>query len=140
MPPAFAARLRAVLLLPPLLEEDDDDRLVLDLRPLEAVERRLEELEADEPLEELRLRPPEELLDELRPRPPDDPLEELAGLREPDPLEDLRALELREVDARELDARELDPDAFRPPDPPLDLLRDEPAPPPELDSAIALLL
>jgi hypothetical protein len=165
LPPAFAARLRAVL-LPPLL---DDDRLVLALRPLDDVERRLEELEDDEPLEELRPRPPDDRLDALRLRPPADPDDELAALREPDPLEDLRALdpledlraldppELRALDPRELDARELeprelddelldlraldpralDPDDFRPPldD---DFFRDEPPPLPEPDSAIAL--
>jgi hypothetical protein len=153
--------LRAVLL--PLLDEDDD-RLVPALRPLEAVERRPDEVDDDEPLEELRLRPPDEPLEELRLRPPDDPLEELlAGLREPDEPEDLRELdppELRALDPRELaardadarepdeepldlralDARALDPDDLRPPDPPLDLLRDEPPPLPEPDSAIALLL
>jgi hypothetical protein len=152
-PPAFAARLRAVLL--PL----EDDLLVPDaLRALE-VDRRVEEPEDDE-LDELRLCPPEEPDPlELRPRPPEDPEDELADLRAPEPLlpDGLRALELRELelrvpelrelDARELDEdelglraldpRELDPDDFRAPDPPPDdFLRDEPPPLPEPDSAM----
>jgi hypothetical protein len=152
LPPAFAARLRVVLL--PL----DDDRLVLGLRALD-VERRLEE--DDEP-EVLRLRPPDPpaldflVPEELDLRAPDPLVEDLRLL---DPLE-LRELEPRELDARELEPRELDdepelrapvlrepelrepdPDDLRPPDPPPeddDLFRDDPPPLPELDSAIAL--
>jgi hypothetical protein len=149
LPPAFAARLRAVLL--PL---DEDLLHAPDFRALD-VERRVEEDDDDEP-EALRLRPPDPPAVDFRaPEELDfralDPPEDLRAL---DPLADLRALdppELRELDARELDARELDeelldlraldpraldPDAFRPPDPPPDLLRDEPPPLPELDSAI----
>src|SRR4051794_13702431 len=62
LPPAFAARLRAVLL--PL-----DDRLVLDLRALD-VERPLEELDDDDELA-LRPRPPDPLAADLR-APPDE--------------------------------------------------------------------
>jgi hypothetical protein len=149
LPPAFAARLRAVLPAP------DDDRLVLlDLRAPE-LERRVEEEDDDEQLDALRLRPPDPPAVDFRA--PDE-----LDLRAPEPLEDLRLLdplELREVEPRELDVRELeprepddelelrppdarepDPDDFRAPDPPLDdddLLRDDPPPLPELDSAIS---
>jgi hypothetical protein len=134
LPPAFAARLRAVLL--PL----DDDLLVPDdLRAVD-VERRLEELEDDEL--ELRLRPPDALAVDLRAPP-----EELDDLRAPDALglrelEDDEPLDLRALDPRALDPRALDPpepDDFRADPPPDDdFLRDEPPPLPELDSAIAL--
>jgi hypothetical protein len=144
LPPAFAARLRAVLL--PL--EDDLLVPVPDFRALD-VERRLEELE-------LRLRVPDPLDEDelvLRLRPPPDPLavdlrappDELDDLRAPEAL-DLRELEAREpdddedeLDLRALDPRALDPDDLRAPDPlPDDFFRDDPPPLPELDSAIAV--
>ena len=138
-----------------MLPAPDEERLVLlDLRALE-LERRVEE--DDDELEALRLRPPDPLAVDFRAP------EELDLREEPDPLEDLRPLdplELRELEPRELDALELeprelddelelrppderepDPDAFRAPDPRLDdddLLRDDPPPLPELDSAISV--
>ena len=160
-PPAFAARLRAVLL--PLL--DDDLLAPPGFRALD-VERRLVELREDD----------DDFALELRPRPPDPPLaadlrapppEELDDdLRPPDAL-DLRALEARELELRELELRELD-DALEDLRPPLelreldpraldpralelddlrvdplpldDLFRDDPPPLPEPDSAISLFL
>ena len=125
--------------------EDDLLAPVPDFRALD-VERRVEELEDDEP-------------EALRPRPPDAPPEELADFLALDPPEDLRALEppelrlleLRALEAREpdddddeldfraLDPRALDPDDLRAPDPlPDDFFRDDPPPLPELDSAIAV--
>jgi hypothetical protein len=131
LPPAFAARLRAVPL--PLLAEDALD--VPDLRALD-VERRLDELLALE-LALARLRPPDPLLAVDFRAPP----EELDALRAPDAL-DLRALDPPEPrapdelddDLRALAPRALDPDDLRVPD---DLFRDDPPPLPEPDSAIA---
>jgi hypothetical protein len=136
LPPAFAARLRAVALLLP-----DDALLVPDLRALD-VERRLDELLELE-LELARRRPPDPLLAVDLRAPP----EELGDLRAPDAL-DLRApdeldalrvldpAELRALDddLRALAPRALDPDDLRAPD---GLFRDDPPPLPEPDSAIA---
>jgi hypothetical protein len=121
LPPAFAARLRAVLLLP------DDDLLVPGLRALD-VERRLDELlELELELARLRLPDPPLAVDFRAPP------EELDDLRAPDAL-DLRAPDELDDDLRALAPRALDPDDLRVPDA---LFRDDPPPLPELDSAIA---
>jgi hypothetical protein len=131
LPPAFAARLRAVLLLP-----DEPDRALDE-------ERRLVELPEPERALDLRAVDPE--------------LRELAlDLRAVDLLAvDLRAVDLRAVDLRaldpllrelallrELEPRELDPDDLRADPPPDERLRDdeEPLLLPLFDSAIAFLL
>ena len=170
MPPAFAARLRAVL-----PEDDEDDRELL-LRALDPALRELEDrlllddLRAPVLLDDLRapvlrellelreldarpdpLREPDPLLLalELRPEPLRalDPLDRELLLREPDP-----ELELRDRDdapplleagfLREEDDDPLDDDRLREDDEPPEALRleDEPPPLPLLDSAIALLL
>jgi hypothetical protein len=129
LPPAFAARLRAVLPAPEddLLLAAEDDLLAAGLRALDEVERRLDEL-----LE----------LELERPRPPDPPL--AVDLRAPpEELEDFRALDppeprALEDDLRALEPRALDPEDLRAPEPPPDLFRDDPPPLPEPDSAIAL--
>jgi hypothetical protein len=141
LPPAFAARLRAVLLLPdePDRALDDERRAPELLDPERALDLRAVDPELRELALDLRAVDPElrELVLDLRAvdfRALDPLLRELALLREPAPL---RALELRE-----LEPRALDPGDLREDPPPDDLLRDDedPLPLPRFDSAIAFLL